>query len=243
VPLETAVWIIYLIPIVFSYLAWWQQIPLAVAIASTLLVIGQPQGTVAVRYGCDTGSAAQLSVAWLAGNVQTKKTPSVNRKHSVARIANQNGRSAALRERRARRSRQRLRAKESPVSPNYSKCPGWSGSQTEESRSCWAARTNALQKGRERVPIWRWRKTGSSHREDSFQIKLTPGTKVPRCWSRRARSSARHGRGNTLPSGCHGPICPSARASASSRNTTSAVLATSGGIDPALALSTLFAAA
>ena len=39
VPLGTAVWIIYLVPTVLSYLAWRQQIPLAVAIASTFLVV------------------------------------------------------------------------------------------------------------------------------------------------------------------------------------------------------------
>ena len=38
VPLGTAVWIIYLVPAVLSYLAWRQQIPLLVAIAITALV-------------------------------------------------------------------------------------------------------------------------------------------------------------------------------------------------------------
>ena len=39
VPLGTAVWIIYLVPTVLSYLAWRQQIPLLIAAVSTILVI------------------------------------------------------------------------------------------------------------------------------------------------------------------------------------------------------------
>lgn len=39
VPLGTAVWIVYLVPTVLSYLAWRQQVPLFVAVAVTILVI------------------------------------------------------------------------------------------------------------------------------------------------------------------------------------------------------------
>lgn len=54
VPLGTAVWIIYLIPIVLSYLAWRQHIPAIAAGASTLLIIA---GYMVDRPGIDPGVA------------------------------------------------------------------------------------------------------------------------------------------------------------------------------------------